>query len=270
MGDTQEQCPNEPRRPSTDELVRAYLAAKRSVIDGGYAHEIAWQSATGPLTPQRFVREAAWVIMCTGMSETVVSRLFPQFLEQLGGLNPAWLTRHAETARRHALRIFGHEKKIESILSIATTARDLGSDGLRRRMREPEGFLLSLPYIGPVTWRHLAKNLGIPVAKADRHLTRLAAATRRSSVDALCTEISAWLGDPIPVVDIVLWRWSILHARTCGRTCSQLPLPDQVHRGPLRPQGDTASLVHFSTYSAQPPAESRLAPRTAAQNKMSP
>lgn len=212
---------------STDELVRAYLAAKRTVVNSGYAHEVAWQSAaTGPLTPQRFVHEAAWVILCTGMSEAVVSRLFPQFVDRLGDLNPEWLAAHATTARTRALRIFGHEQKIDSIMRIADRARALGADGLRHSMRDPEPFLRGLPYIGPVTWRHLAKNLGAPVAKADRHLARFAKTAGRPSVDDLCAEISAWLGDAVPVVDVVLWRWSVLHARSCGRTCSRLPLSD--------------------------------------------
>jgi hypothetical protein len=87
----------------------------------------------------------------------------------------------------------------------------LGASGLRRALLEPEPFLRSLPYIGQVTWRHLAKNLGADVAKADRHLARLAQATGRS-VDALCGEIADWLGEPTAVVGVVLWRWSVLHA----------------------------------------------------------
>jgi len=46
-----------------------------------------------------------------------------------------------------------------------------------RVLDEPHAFLMSLPYVGAVTWRHLAKNLGLPVAKADRHLVRLAGRT---------------------------------------------------------------------------------------------
>lgn len=222
-GNVQNRYGTEPWEPSTDQLVHSYLAAKRMVLESGYAHEIAWQSAPGPLTPEVFVREAAWVILCTGMSEAVVNRLFPQFVEQLEGLSPDWLALHAVTARERALRIFGHERKIESILRIADTVRRLGTDGLRQCMQDPEQFLLSLPYIGPITWRHLAKNLGIPVAKADRHLTRFAKNAGRASVDDLCAEISAWIGEPIPVVDIVLWRWSILHTRSCGKSCARPP-----------------------------------------------
>ena len=77
--------------------------------------------------------------------------------------------------------------------------------------RDSEGFLRALPYIGPVTWRHLAKNLGARVAKADRHLVRPAAATDRPNVDTLCDEIPGWLGKPVAVVDVVLRR---------GRSCT--------------------------------------------------
>jgi hypothetical protein len=197
-----------PASLSTEDLVRAYLAAE----------------AAQPITPLRFVHEAAWVILCTGMSEAVVSRVFPRLLEQLSDLSPEWLAAHPSTARKRALGIFGHEQKIDSILQIAERARVLGADGLRHRMDDPEPFLRALPYIGPVTWRHLAKNLGAPVAKADRHLTRFAKAAGRPSVDNLCAEISSWMGDPVPVVDLVLWRWSILHARSCDGGCSRLPL----------------------------------------------
>jgi hypothetical protein len=240
--DAQDQCIVGPVNLSTDELVRAYLAAKRSVVSGGYAHEIAWQaSATQPLTPHRFLREAAWVILCTGMSEAVVGRLFPQIVDRLGDLDPDWLAANGTMARTRALSIFGHEGKIDSILRIADQVRALGSDGLRNSMRDPESFLLGLPYIGPVTWRHLAKNLGAPVAKADRHLTRFAEVAGRPSVDDLCSEISAWLGDPVPVVDVVLWRWSVLHTRSCGRTCAGIPFWDNAKDGQTTTGGSPSS-----------------------------
>lgn len=212
---------------ATDELVRAYLHAKRQVVESGYEQELAQQAAAGDvaLTPERFTREAAWVILCTGMSAAVVDALFPELERLLGGFDARWLASHRARARADALGLFGHERKIDAILAIADVAEALGQDGLCGAMADPEPFLTALPYVGPVTWRHLAKNLGAPCAKADRHLTRVAAAAGRESVDALCDEISRWIGDPIAVVDIVLWRWSLLHARSCAGGCSGLPHP---------------------------------------------
>jgi hypothetical protein len=46
------------------------------------------------------------------------------------------------------------------------------------------------PMIGPVTSFNLAKNIGLDVAKADRHLSRLAANVGFSDVPSLCRCIS--------------------------------------------------------------------------------
>lgn len=213
------------RDMGTDELVARYLDAKSTVIDAGHASEIAWQAAAGqrPVTPRLFVREAAWVVLSAGMSEAVVRGVFPALQLALRRFSPAALSRDRAAARAEALASFGHEGKIDAILRIADTARRLGATGLEQKLCDPEPFLLSLPYIGPVTWRHLAKNLGVPVAKADRHLVRLAAATGRNDVDGMCAEISDWLGEPVAVVDVVLWRWAVLHAANCGRPCFGLP-----------------------------------------------
>jgi len=208
------------RAPSTEELVRLYLAAKSVVIERGFAQEIVWQSsvALAEATPTAFVREAAWVVLSAGMSESVVRSRFSRLSGAMYGFDPAALSRNRERARVTAIAAFAHERKIDAVLDIAATVYRIGPDGLRAAlMNDPEQFLRSLPYIGPVTWRHLAKNLGLPVAKADRHLTRLAFAAARSSVDGLCDEIAKWLGEPVAVVDLVLWRWSVLHARECRR-----------------------------------------------------
>jgi hypothetical protein len=210
-----------PHQPSTEELVRLYLTAKTFVIERGFAHEIVWQSsaALAEPSPPVFVREAAWVVLSAGMSEWVVRGLFGRLSAAMYGFDPVTLSRNQERARTAALATFGHTRKINAILDIAATVCRIGPDGLRAALRdEPEPFLRSLPYVGPVTWRHLAKNLGLPVAKPDRHLVRLALAVGRESVDGLCDEIARWLGEPVAVVDLVLWRWSVLYAREGQRT----------------------------------------------------
>lgn len=213
---------------TTLDLASMYLQAKRIVLDCGYAYEIRWQSV-GPhkLTTQTFVSEAAWVVLSAGMSEAVVSRVFPKLQLLLADFDPEWIVSNATEARTAAMSVFGHRRKIEAILAIAALIHDLGVAGLQRRMQDPESFLIQLPYIGPVTWRHLAKNLGSSVAKADRHLMRFAKMVTRNSVDDLCAEISGWLDEPVAVVDIVLWRWSVLHSRICSLPCTGLTVMRQ-------------------------------------------
>ena len=208
--------------PTTDELARGYLTAKRVVVDGGFVDEIAWQIKVAQTEARLsdFVREAAWVVLSAGMRESVIRHVFEPLSDALFNFEPDQLASHRNLARSAALKIFRHERKIDAIFEIAAVSNRMGEKQIQDALtHRPETFLCSLPYIGPVTWRHLAKNLGAPVAKADRHLARIARATHRDSVDDLCDEIALWLGEPVAVVDIVLWRWSVLHAASCRKGC---------------------------------------------------
>ena len=66
-------------------------------------------------------------------------------------------------------------------------------------------YCAGLPWIGPVTKFHLAKNLGLDFAKPDVHLARLAAA-ERTTVDELCERLAAQTGYRVTTIDSVLWR----------------------------------------------------------------
>jgi hypothetical protein len=210
----------------TDDLARDYVTAKRGVVDHGYTDEIAWQTgvAVAQVTRQSFLREAAWVVLSAGMRESVVRGVFPAMQSAFRQFNAKRLCEELEAARAEALAIFAHERKIQAVLDIASTVDRLTAAQLAERLADPQPFLESLPYVGPITWKHLAKNLGVQVAKPDRHLVRLAEACGRPSVESMCTEIAAWLGEPVNVVDVVLWRWAVLTASECGPTC-HTPLP---------------------------------------------
>lgn len=128
--------------------------------DGGFAHEVAWQATAGraTLTTGAFLREAAWVVLSSGMRESVVRVLFRRFARVLHDFNPTALSADPSAARDAALAVFGHKGKVNAILDIAATVDHLGEDGLRGAIRDdPQSFLCSLPYVGPVTWRHPAK-----------------------------------------------------------------------------------------------------------------
>lgn len=210
----------------TERLVRRYLQAKGVVINAGFAAEIHWQAKASParLTASTFLREATWVILSAGMRESVVKNLFADISIALHDFDTTAVVSDP-CVRDAILRTFSHERKVDAILAFADVASDLGDDGIRARLsRGAEEFLRGLPYMGRATTRHLIKNLGWSVSKPDRHLIRLAVRAGRSDPDALCTEIASWLGDPVSVVDVVLWRWSTIHERWCQRReCDGLP-----------------------------------------------
>lgn len=226
----------------THDLVSAYVVAKHEVVRAGHLDEIADQrnACLAAIDHISFTREAAWVVLSTGMREQVIRSLFGRLGEALHHWDPHEKAGDERAAAR-ALTVFRHPGKITAIRSIAGTVAGLTRSELREQLQDdPKTFLLRLPFIGPVTWAHLAKNLGTPVAKADRHLVRLARACRRASAADLCSEIGSWLSEPISVVDVVLWRYAVLHARYCSsRPCPPHVLPFVVAganaAGPRRP-----------------------------------
>ena len=87
-----------------------------------------------------------------------------------------------------------------------------GFERIRAEIRSaPMETLIRFPYIGPVTVCHLAKNLGFATAKPDRHLVRIARLLGQTSPAELCEKLSRATGDPIQVVDTVLWRYAEQH-----------------------------------------------------------
>lgn len=204
-----------PQRFDYKSLASAYLYAKRAVISAGYDAEIAWQedACDKPITEMRFLAEAAWVVLSAGMRESVVRRVFPEVAEGFAKFATARVAAlsAADGGREQALRVFRHPGKIDAIVEIVTFMDRAGLDEILRLLNlEGTTFLQTLPYIGPVTAFHLAKNLGHDVAKPDRHLVRIARACGYDDPHVLCSVLGRYLGEPVPVIDIVLWRFATL------------------------------------------------------------
>lgn len=205
-----------PRRADEGSTVRrlasAYLDAKAEVIRRGYASEVDWQYDTclRRLDERLFMRESAWVILSAGLSERVVRSRFALVSDAFAGFeNAGEIWRRRRVRRAHALAAFHFAPKIDAILTIVGYLARVGFDHVRNRLEHGAvEFLLQFPYLGPATARHLAKNLGLQVAKPDRHLVRLASRLGHPNVSELCGAVSAIVGDPVSVVDLVLWRYA--------------------------------------------------------------
>lgn len=195
-------------------LVDIYLTAKDVVIEQGFAWEIDWQAGRrlDRVQESDFLRESAWTVLSAGFRESVVRRLFESISEAFLGWHSAALIHGSRAGcKQAALHVFRNERKINAILDIAAIVAECGFETIRSRIREDGiSFLRTLPYIGPVTAFHLAKNLGLPVVKPDRHMQRIAKAAGLGSPHELCEMIADRVGDPIQVVDVVLWRYATL------------------------------------------------------------
>jgi hypothetical protein len=200
---------------ATTILASAYVRAKLNVLSSGYASEIMWQRTlpVQELTEVDLLRECAWVILSSGMRESVIRKRFPDishaFLEWASARE---IVRHRDSCVRTALLCFRNERKIEAIAESAQIIHSKGFEVLRDEIAgDPIGALRQFPYIGPATSFHMAKNIGFPFAKPDRHLCRLATLSGYECPTDLCSAISDYIGDPVSVVDIVLWRFATLH-----------------------------------------------------------
>jgi hypothetical protein len=197
-----------------------YKTAKQLVIDGGYSGELAWQDslAFSSFTESDLLREAAWVILCSGFREAVVRRHFDFISLCFCDWESAdVICRYAGHCRATALTRFASERKIQAIITTAKHIQEVGFEEFKACiLQAPIEALQGLPFIGKITAFHLAKNLGFSTAKPDRHLQRLASSLGYSNAASLCQELSEYTGDSVQLIDLVLWRFAERKQRCFG------------------------------------------------------
>lgn len=194
------------------DIVSAYNLSKEIVLNAGYRAEIEWQSSLDfdLVTEADFLREHAWVALSAGMHEQIIRRYFGIISLCFYEWQSARIIVEQESnCRNLALSYFNNHRKIDGIIRTARIIASFGFTSYKEEIRrDPLQVLQSLPFVGPVTRYHLAKNIGLPFAKPDRHLVRLATSVGYSDIQEFCKDISEHVDDSIPVVDIVLWRFA--------------------------------------------------------------
>lgn len=174
--------------PISKQLFKRIDAAVRKA---GYTEAINWsENIQPPKTAKQFASEAIYVICNSGMSNKVAVPIFKQCM----------LALYAGESSKTA---FGHPGKTDAIDEIWRHRV-----ALFRKLRVTEdlvGFCATLPWTGPITKFHLAKNLGANVAKPDVHLNRLAE-PEGVSAQALCERLSKETGYRAATIDLILWR----------------------------------------------------------------
>jgi hypothetical protein len=200
--------------PRARRLATAYLQAKTELVRQGFAEEIDWQNEVclAKASESTILREAAWVILSSGMRESVIRARFDAISQAfLGWRSCRAILSKRDTCRVAALAIFAHTGKIDAILGFCERLRKMGVETFKEQLREAGPMALQqFPYLGPATSFHLAKNLGVLTVKPDRHLLRLASALKEKSPAVLCEKIGLLTSDPVSVVDLVLWRFATL------------------------------------------------------------
>lgn len=195
-----------PRRPPLIRLTYPinqdlFREIDEAVRRAGYAPAIDRSEAPAPpKTASKFAAEAIYVICNSGMSNVVAVPIYRRCMIAL-------------RAGRSARSEFGHPGKSAAIDWIWKRRRRLFREFATTT--DIVAFCAGLPWIGPITKYHLAKNLGADFAKPDVHLNRLA---DREGVTAqqLCERLAKDTGYRAATIDLILWRAcadGIIHSR---------------------------------------------------------
>lgn len=184
-------------------VLEFYKKAKEfSLENPQYKADIEWQNSRDitKLTDIDFYLEYVWVVLCSHNRVSTARKFYNLWYDEPTNfeLIPYLKKRKAiEYGMKHYMTWFkqlmecdSNEKKLE--------------------------FMETLNFIGPITKFHLAKSIGLPYAKPDIHLSRIATYFGFLDDDELwvqdmCRLISENSGDKISTVDLIIWRYCEQH-----------------------------------------------------------
>jgi len=166
------------------------------------------------LQPTDFFREYMWCVYTSGFNAKVVSRMFPILQDIYRPLDDVFanfkVNIDSVAMAHHALAICNNKRKVKSIIDMAFK----GGQEIKKsswsiyrdtKLSSPDK-LKELPFIGPITCYHLARNIGLLYyVKPDLHLNRMAINWKFEGPVELCRSIQKEFNLPLGIIDLVLW-----------------------------------------------------------------
>jgi hypothetical protein len=211
--------------PDLEGALRVFAAATTYMATSGRGAEVQWQRqvALEEFTETDLLREAAWVILCSGFRERIVRRVFDYISLCFCDWESASAILDADPAcRLAAMESFRSPAKLGAIVTTALLVNRQGFAAFKEAvLAAPLTELRRLPYIGPTTVWHLAKNLGLEVAKPDRHLARISLSFGFDGADHFCAAIAEEVRERRNVVDLIVWRYLADNPHASRTTGSQ-------------------------------------------------
>lgn len=187
----------------------------RTLADAEGAELCAWVNGLKRCeSAEAFLREAVWVILCSGVSYRAARTMEAKWLATGECSHPGKAAAIRAWTANHALWWLSYQERKTDADRIA--------------------YLATLSYMGPALRYQLAKNLGcLGVCKPDRHLIRIADSAG-TTPQALCEDLSRATGRNVAFVDSVLWfaamrRWWVAAA-------ALLLLATTAHADPVPPR----------------------------------
>lgn len=197
-------------RPDLSSGPLTYFEKARAFVERFYGRELeAFQSVRfSEVSPEFFAREHAWVVHATGFSAKAVGKFMPRLLRAYGHWSD--LARREEPEVMDAvLPVCNNPQKARAVWKTAKLIRDgidaYGWEKYRQDYLSTPELLRELPYVGPVTCFHLARNIGLlECVKPDLHLVRMAEHWGFGDCVEMCKAMRP-AGMPLGIVDLILW-----------------------------------------------------------------
>lgn len=176
------------------------------------AEELEWarginKSTFKNIRSKGFLAEYCWVVYASGFKVSIVEEKFPVLKSAFKDFDLQRLSRMRSV--KQALEAINHVGKAEGFLEGAKKIHEEGFSDFKKRLRK-DGIdvLCELPYIGDITKKHLAKNIGLSdLAKDDIWLERIKELVYATSVDEVTGYLSKKFDESEHVIDVVLWRY---------------------------------------------------------------
>lgn len=184
-------------------VLEFFYTAFEAVSRSDYAFEMDYVDHIEPIekqTEDNFFLEYVWVVLNAGMKEQAARGIFERFCQSIRGGNIDFdIIRHP--SKRKAI-----EKTFNHYILHFQNLQAIHGDNAKIE------FLETLPWIGPITKYHLARNIGIDTVKPDRHLVRLAEQFGYKSPLEMCRDIQDNIYyTKLGTIDVILWRYCNLY-----------------------------------------------------------
>ena len=183
-----------PTPPEVDEgIVDYYIKAHNRVVSAGFQNEINWcrdMTTFSDCTPENFFNEYVWCVLNAGMKEQIARKIYDRFMSMGDFSTVKHLGKQAAIERG----LIGYPQWFRVLQGFV-------------KEQDQIDYLQTLPWVGPITKYHLARNIGIDCVKPDRHLVRLAERFGFDSPLEMCRAIKNHFAyERLGTIDVILWR----------------------------------------------------------------
>lgn len=155
-----------------------------------------------------FISVYCFVVYASGMKYETIHGIFPELQKAFKNFDLDKLKKMASI--KAPMKVFALERKAQNFLDGVHIIAEEGFKEFKARVsRQGMDALERLPGIGPITKKHLAKNIGLAdVVKNDRWLVKAAELTGWQHPDDMVEFLASETGETKHVIDVVIWNFA--------------------------------------------------------------